>query len=192
MKINYKIIKKIHLYACLSTVALLLMFIFTSYMMIHHDWFNHESTQETEAIDLATAPATETDWQHWAGKHDIPGRLVRSNTNKDGEPVREYATAAGSTRVIYRADRGQVEITRTSKSTANAIIGVHRHRGYGGGLTYNFYAFLLDLLAVGLIIFTITGIIMWFRLLKNDRWAWVIFIAGGIYFGITLLYLTYG
>ncbi|MCB0634767.1 MAG: hypothetical protein KDD15_33780, partial [Lewinella sp.] len=47
------------------------------------------------------------------------------------------------------------------------------------------YAFLLDILAISLIVFTITGIIMWFHLLKKDKWAWVIFVAGFVYFGFT-------
>ena len=46
-------------------------------------------------------------------------------------------------------------------------------------------------IAISLIIFTITGIIMWFKLLKNHRIAWIIFIGGLIYFGITMALLAY-
>ncbi|PHN06300.1 PepSY-associated TM helix domain-containing protein [Flavilitoribacter nigricans] len=192
MKINYKTIKKIHLYACLSTAALLVMFIFTSYMMIHHDWFDHETVKETLYFDLAAAPANDSEWQLWTREHDIAGRLVRTRETATGDPVREYAHAGGSDRITYLSEEGRVEVSRNTKSTANAIIGVHRQRGYGGGITYSLYAFLLDLLAVSLIVFTITGIIMWMRLLQNDKWAWIIFAGGFLYFGITLLYLTYG
>jgi hypothetical protein len=58
-------------------------------------------------------------------------------------------------------------------------------------LPYSLYAFLLDVLGLGLIVFTITGIIMWFKLLKNSTIAWVIFISGFIYFGLTMALLVY-
>lgn len=191
MKISYKLIKKIHLYACLSTAALLLMFILTSYVMIHHNWFDMERTTETQSYELAKAPEAEADWHRWAREQGISGRLVRNQTTKEGYPMLEYVHAGGSARITYKADEGKAEVVRNIKSTAGAIAGIHRHSGYGGGLGYNFYAFLLDLLGVGLIVFTITGIIMWFRLLKNDKWAWIIFISGFIYFSITVIYLTY-
>ena len=90
------------------------------------------------------------------------------------------------------ANQNQVEIIKTTKSNANAFFGIHRTRGYGGPIQYNLYAFLLDILGVSLIIFTITGIIMWFKVLKNNRWAWIIFIAGLVYVGTTVGVLMYG
>jgi hypothetical protein len=191
MKINYKLIKKIHLYACLSTVAVLLMFIFTSYLMIHHSWFDHEQAEEKMTVDVSAVPASGADWQAFTRENDIKGRLVRENIRDNGDVVREYARAAGSARITFSSGTNQAEIVRRSKSTADAVIGVHRQRGYGGPLSYSLYAFLLDVLGLGLIIFTITGIIMWFKLLKNSTIAWVIFISGFIYFGITMVLLVY-
>ena len=108
-----------------------------------------------------------------------------------GDIVREYASAAGSTRVSLLSGKNQVEIVQTSKSSSDAIIGIHRQRGYGGPLQYSLYAFLLDLFGISLIVFTITGIIMWFKLLKNNKIAWFIFISGFIYFSITMALLIH-
>lgn len=191
MKINYRLIKKIHLYACLSTVAVLLMFIFTSYLMIHHNWFSHERQSETIAADLDALPGSEQDWRALTAKYKIKGRLVREQSANKGEIVREYASAAGSTRITIFSDKNQLEIIRTSKSAADAVVGIHRQRGYGGPLQYSLYALLLDLLGISLIVFTITGIIMWFKLLKNHKIAWIIFIGGFIYFSITMALLAY-
>lgn len=193
MKISYKLIKKIHSYACLSTVALLLMFIITSYMMIYHDRFDNELQKETVELEMAEAPASEEEWSLFTREQGIYGRLTANNTGAEGELIRNYATAGGATRIVYRPDQRKMEVVRSRKSTANAIIGVHRQRGYGNGpLQYNLYALLLDLQAISLIIFTVTGIILWFRMLKKDKWAWVIFITGFLYFGFMVLYLTYG
>ena len=192
MRIKYILIKRIHLYACLSTVALLLMFIFTSYLMIHHNWFDHELQTETAVVDIPTPPNNEGDWQQILDAQGINGRLIEEKRNKNGHLFREYSTAAGWTIVTVLQDKNQVEIKRNSKSTTDAIIGIHRQRGYGSGpLQYNLYALLLDLLGVSLIIFILTGIIMWFKLLKNSITAWAIFLLGFIYFAVTIALLMY-
>ena len=191
MKIKYRTIKKIHLYAGLSTTALLIMFIFTSYLMIYHNSFSHESTKETELFDIETSLTTENEWHEWIKAHDIAGRQVRSQLNNQENPFQEYAHAGGATRITFLTDQNKIEVVRTTKSTSDAINGIHRQRGYGGEISYNLYAFMLDLLGISLILFTITGIYMWMKLLKNNKWAWIVFVSGFLYFGFTLFYLTY-
>lgn len=186
MKIRYKHIKKIHLYACLSTVATLLMFIFTSYLMIHHSWFSHEPTKETTIVKLDHIPSSDADWRTIADQYEVSGRLVREHTNQMGNLIREYERAGGSVRLVVRPNQKDMEMIRTTKSSTDAIIGIHRQRGYGGLLQYNLYAFLLDMLGVSLILFTITGVIMWFKVLQNNRVAWIIFVAGLVYVGVTV------
>ena len=192
MRIKYLVIKRIHLYACLSTVSLLLMFIFTSFLMMLHNWFDHEPHTETSVVARSTAPTSEKDWGDIVKDHQIKGRFIEEKKNKNGNLFREYGTAAGWTIVTVLQEDNQLQIERNSKSTADAFIGIHRQRGYGSGpVRYNLYAVLLDLLGLSLIVFTITGIIMWFKLLKNSVTAWVIFALGFIYFAVTMALLMY-
>ncbi|UZR97179.1 PepSY domain-containing protein [Chondrinema litorale] len=191
MKIKYKLIKKIHLYAGLSTTALLIMFILTSYLMIYHKSFSHESTKETQLLDVEQNLASEAEWTQWIEGNNITGRLVRSELNKQENPFQEYAHAGGNTRITYLSEQNKMEVVQTHKSTSDALEGIHRLRGFGGGFSYNLYAILLDLLGISLILFTITGIFMWMKLLKHDKWAWIVFVCGFLYFSFTLIYLTY-
>ncbi len=191
MKINYPLVKKIHLYACLSTVAILAMFIFTSYLMIHHAWFDHATEKHTVMVRLEENTSPQFNWEKWTTQNNIEGRFVRENTTSDGHPVREYASAAVSTRITLIQNENQAEIIRTVKSNADAIVGIHRLRGYGGPFIYNVYALFLDLVGISLIVFTVSGIIMWFKLLKNNRIAWIIFVSGLIYFMATMVILIY-
>jgi len=192
MKIKYNTIKKIHLYACLSTVAVLLMFIITSYVMIHHDRFDHDSSSTTEILNYDPSITTDQDRQDWSEEHDVHGRLIKSYSDKAGHPVLEYQNAGARTRLTFLSASGQVEVARTTKSQADAFVGVHRNYGYGGGIIYNSYAFLLDVLGVSLVLFTITGIYMWMKLLKKNQWTWIILLSGFAYFISVLFYLTFG
>ncbi len=191
MKINYDLIRKIHLYASLTTVVILLMFIVTSYVMIHHDWFDHEASTSTEEVVLEGIPVNESEWEGLIRAHDIEGREYLSRTNDRGELVKEFGRAAGFTRITLSPDGSAMEIFRSDKSTADAFIGIHRVRGYSGPWQYKVYAFLLDVLGVSLVLFTITGVIMWMKLLKHNKIAWIIFIGGFIYFALNVVLLMY-
>lgn len=191
MKIKYKTVKKIHLYACLSTVPVLVMFICTSYVMIYHNHFDHDTTNTKEVLNFDSSVVSNQDRQDWSKAHDVPGRLIKSYSNPTGHPVLEYQNAGGLTRLTFIEASGQVNVARTSKSKADAFVGIHRNTGYGGGMSYNIYAFLLDIMGVSLLLFTITGVFMWMKLLKNNKWTWIILFGGFVYFGAMLIYLTF-
>ena len=191
MKISYKLFKSIHLYACLSTAAVLTMFVFTSYLMIHRDMFDHTVRSDTTRVRLALPLETETDWQRILDEEGIRGRLGRSFEEEDGTQVRQYNRAAGWTVLRAEPRAGDLQVIRHTESTVDALEGIHRQRGYNGPWQYRLYAFLLDLVGVSLILFTFTGVVMWFRLLKYNRLAWIIFLAGFVYVGLTLALLLY-
>ncbi len=174
---TYQIIKKIHLYACLSTAAVLLMFVLSSYVAIHHNAFNHQSLSTSEELEIDATNFDENDWLDFIRMNHIKGRLTKKDV-RDGKVTRQYQAAGSNTKITYSPSSGMMSIERNQKSRAGAFFGIHRQRGYGGGLRYDIHAFLLDLTGIALILFSITGVIMWMRLLKNNRIAWIIFCLG--------------
>lgn len=189
----YLVLKKIHLYACLSTAALLIMYVVTSYMMIHHDYFPSEGAQKnTKNIKVSPVEINETNWAEFLKIHKITGRLNNEGTNSEGDKIINYYSAATNTTLKISASGDEVEIEKNEKNRAHSLIGRHRLRGYGGSLKYNVYALLLDAVGLSLLLFTITGVIMWLRLLKNNIWSWIIFVAGAIYYSIVMVMLYIG
>lgn len=185
---SYRLIKKIHLYACLSTVAVLAMFILTSYLMIHHQTFNQKPVKTTIEVDGEIN--SENDWTQLISDRQIKGRMNKE-IRQEGQWVREYASAEQFSRLSYDVEKAKLTIERNDQHLANALKGIHVQRGYRGPLPYLIYAFLLDIVGLSLIIFTITGVILWFHLLKNDRIAWIIFAAGFLYFASTIYVLMH-
>lgn len=191
MKIKYATVRKIHLYACLSTCALLLMFIITSFIMVHHDSFDHSSKTEVRTINYGKTVDKIDETENWLKQQGVYGRLAKKYINQGGNHVLEYNHAGGSHKVTFISDKHLVEIIETSKSDADAIVGIHRQRGYGGRWKYTIHAFFLDIMAISLLLFTITGLYMWLRWYKKDRWVWVVFFSGLIYFGTFVCYFTF-
>ncbi|MCK5461900.1 MAG: PepSY-associated TM helix domain-containing protein, partial [Bacteroidales bacterium] len=195
MSSNYRfyfIIKQIHLYASLSTVVLLLMYIVTSYMMMYHDWFKtHDRQEQTISIEVSPNEISEENWTSFLKKHNIKGRLVRENFRESGDLFREYANAGNNFKMTIFKDKNKVEIKSTHLSLAGNIAGLHRMRGYSGPLQYTIYGFLLDLTGFSLMIFAITGILLWLNLLKYNKIAWTILILGFIYVSVIVSYLLF-
>lgn len=193
MKISnrfYLIIKQIHLYASLSTVALLIMYLVTSYMMIYHDFFKpHASELPLQVIAVSPAEIAEANWPAFLSDHKIKGRLIRENFTSSGDLIREYEGAGRRYKLTILKDQNAVEILPTRQNLSGSIIGLHRLRGYGGPLIYNLYAFLLDLMGISLITFAITGVILWLKLLQHNRLAWAILLLGLAYVSAVLGYL---
>ena len=188
----YHLLKQIHLYSSLSTAALILMYVATSYMMIYHDWFKVEKQNEsTISIKVASDEVADENWKSFLKKNNIKGRLVRENFNDSGDLIRTYSSANGNSKITIYKDKNEVEINSTQLNLSGNIIGLHRLRGFGGPILYNIYAFLLDIVGISLILFVVTGVILWLKLLKNNKIAWTILILGFIYVSSVLGYLIF-
>ena len=189
----YYITRQIHLYVSLLTLAFLLMYIVTSYMFIYHDFFKVETASEkTVLVDATPEEINDENWADFMKTHKIRGRLIRENQKANGDLVRLYETAKGGQQITLFHDQNQVEIIETKMNLNGKFSELHRLRGYGGPWIYNLYALLLDIVALSLILFTITGIILWLKLLKHNTIAWLMLLASFLYVGSVIGYLMFG
>jgi hypothetical protein len=187
---TYKTIRKIHLYASLPVVVLLLMYVVSSYFMIHYEKFNtYQRAEQVEQISVTTEQVSQANWLTFLRENGISGKMTDEKKTPEGDWVREYSRAGRQYLVTLSASNDLVVIKTIQANIPGFIVGLHRIRGYSGPWQYQVYAVLLDIVGVSLILFAITGAILWLKLLKNDVFAWVIFAAGLIYVGAVMLYL---
>ena len=169
----------------------MLMYIVTSFMMIHHEWFKVDRNIGSPiTIQVKPENISVEHWDDFLSQNNIEGRMTREDVSKSGEIVRTYSSARGNSKITISPDKNSVEISTTKLNRSGHIIGLHRMRGYGGPMIYNLYAFLLDLTGISLILFAVTGVILWFKLLKNSIIAWLILILGFFYVAAIIGYLV--
>ncbi len=189
-KNTYKLVRKIHLYASLPVVVLLLMYIISSYFMIHYEYFNtYQRDETTIQIDASTGNFDEEQWSRLLTEYGITGKLTGENSGADGSLMREYSRAGKQHQVKLDTKTGTVEIKTSKSNLPGMVVGWHRIRGFEGSWPYQIYAVLLDVVGVSLILFAITGAILWLKLLKGDPWGWALFIAGFVYVTAVVSYL---
>ena len=119
----------------------------------------------------------------------IHGRLIRENYKDNGDLVKTYATTKGNSKITILNNKDEVEIIFTELNLSGKFIGLHRLRGFGGPILYNVYALLLDVVGISLILFAITGVILWMKLLNNDKIAWTMLLLGFAYVSAVISYL---
>jgi hypothetical protein len=158
--------------------------------MIYNDYFkvDRQTTSVTHAV--TTKDLSDENWTKFLDEHDIQGRLVHEKLEDSGNLVRKYAKTGSSYEITILKKQDSVKIKTTQLNLSGKIIGLHRAKGYGGGIQYNSYAFLLDLTGISLILFAITGIIMWLKILKHNKIAYTILVLGFIYVSTIVFYLT--
>lgn len=187
----YYFIKKIHLFASLTILAMLIMYLTTSFMMIYHDYFKVTKKEDSVSVAVLSGQLTEANWPSFLDQHKIHGRLVKENLDRKGNLIRRYEKVGQATEVIIFKDNRSVQIIRKELNLAGKIIGLHRIRGYGGKIQYNIYAILLDITGISLILFAITGVILWLKLLNHNKVAWIILILGFLYVSSIIGYLIF-
>lgn len=183
----YQLIRKIHLYASLTTLVFFAMYLISSYLMMHHDTFlSGESAVQTQTISVEPGTLGNESWLPALKAYGVKGRLENEFTNDEGYLVREYETVSAYFKLSLHPDQQQLTIEAHRADLAHTLEGFHRLRGYKGPLAYQVYAFMVDIMGISLIIFALTGIILWLKVLKNSRLAWGILIGGVVYVAVVM------
>ena len=158
--------------------------------MIHYERFDtYHRDEQVKKIEVTPNQVSQENWAKFLLENGVSGKLTNEKATNGGGLVREYSRAGREYEVTLSADNNSVEIKTSQANLPGFVVGLHRIRGYSGPWQYQVYAILLDLVGVSLILFAVTGAILWLKLLKNDLIAWGIFAAGLLYVGVVMAYL---
>lgn len=183
MKGSGTIIRKIHFYSALLITGTLLMYIITGFMMTRHNlWHPEKEESVTNEYPLTLPPGIKAEDvpSFIQEKFNIKGRRGKPSTDKNGVTTIAYLKPGLRQQVIITPE-GKLKIIRTETNTRATITAFHRVKGYGSGFLYNFYILMTDLTGAGIIIFSVTGIIVALSNRKNFIIKLIIFTTGIIY-----------
>ncbi len=94
----------------------------------------------------------------------------------------------GSTRLTYSIKDQKLKAERQRMDTSRAIVRMHFRGGFGQPTFWDkFWGLLVDCPCVGIIIWAISGIIMWWGLPRLRTWG-AITLAGGLLSFVLLIW----
>ncbi len=191
MKSN-KLIRKIHLIASMIIFSFLLMYLLTGIIKINHNLFEIPPVEEIQYSMPVEKPMDGTPREYTKflmEKFDLKGRIDFNKDRKEnwifhfnfpGENTQITLTPAQDTLFFKQWKQEMTFFT--------AINRMHIQRGFKGGWEYTAWAVLYDLSCFAMIIFAITGILMWFRARKRFKYGWW-YLAAGLLIPVGFIYM---
>lgn len=162
----YHFFRRIHLFTGLLLLVFLVMYFVSGYVMIHGDWFGRRApvtTVRTEPLNQPGATSDEAMSRYLQATYDLRGKRNAANHRKDGTTQFNFVRPGTTFEAVVSPDGKQVTITRKDFDFVGLANGIHRLRGYGGGRIYDLWALLYDLASGALIVFALTGILLWYQ-----------------------------
>lgn len=194
--IPYKILRKVHFVTGGISFLFLLMYFITGFLLANIGWFEENQQPKSTGrsvsirIDDQSIPlkAIARTIKH---KLKIHGKISGLTKNEAGQISFELIKPGKEHQITYSPDKHVVDIQTTEGDWLQAMVIFHRLHGYGGGFTYDVYLFMMDISSIALIVFAITGILMWWQLKKSKGLGIIILMVSLAYFSWVMYQLMY-
>lgn len=180
----YALVRKIHLYAGLGLMAFVLMYFVTGFMMSHEKWFSHEQAEPIETTHAFVFPSEMNEEQlafHLQDAFGLNGKVGNPRMQGDSLIQIQYIHPGVNYQVKAFPLKGEVVIREQPQNFHRTMVVFHRLHGYGGGGLYNLYVLMMDLSSLALILFAVSGVYLWLKLIKVKWLGWLVLAGSTAY-----------
>lgn len=186
--------RQIHLYSGLVFFVFILMYFISGYVILHNIiWGSNkpEKNARMEAVNYPLNLDNEGVSEYLQRQFSINGKQLPPQQMKDGRWKFRYWHPGRWHEVIVALDRDSVEIVSIKWYSRRTLVQFHRLAGYEGDWPYKIWAFLYDLVCLTMIVFPISGIVIWYRFTKKRLFGWILLSLSFGFAGFTIFYFIY-
>ena len=182
--IYFKIIKQVHLVSSVILLTFVFVFLVTGIVLVNRSLFNVSEEETTQSRVLVEEKLT-------GNPNDYADYLKDRFGFKGRQILREQENGNYVFQYNFRGVNNQITLTpaqdtlyiRSNKQQMTLLsfaTKLHHMRGFSGGLEYTLWAVFYDLTAVSLIVFVLTGVLMWLKIRLRYPSGWWYLAAGMI------------
>lgn len=160
----YHLIRRIHLVAGLVLLIWIVMYFATGLPLIHEKWLpqtNPKTTTANATMDGNSKPENPDFWRTVEDRFEIRGRRGMPQERKPGEWRMQWYRPGTQVEANYVVSSNSLTIKKSEHGARHIVVGLHRLHGYGGGFLYDIYALMLDLSSIAVMLFSLSGIYLW-------------------------------
>ena len=188
--VAHKWTRLIHVYTSMICLLLVLFFSLTGITLNHPSWGSSTSTKTVTGSLPSTWKKGDTiDWlvvdEHLRATNGVTGQ-VSDHRNESGETSITFNGPGYSANALIDPATGSYEL----KTEAQGLIGVMNDIHKGRNTTSSF-KWVIDVVAIFLVVISLTGLLLQFFLRKRRRSAYVTAAVGSV-LGLVLMYLSIG
>lgn len=188
----YRLTRKFHLFATLVLAIFIFMYFATGFIMIFEDTFQRRNVKVEkikEKVDGIRSIEADSLVRWSMAKYRLRGQYeIRENEKSTVVDFRHPGTTA-SLILPRNYDSVHVEIRKGNVNTV--MHQYHRLHGYHGGFNYYVWAFMYDLSALSMIVFSLTGFYLWYKTERNRLAGWLVLLASTLLTFSTIFYMMY-
>ncbi len=183
----YRFIREFHLWLSLALAVLLLMYAGTGVLMLHGTGLPDGKTRREHAGELpatlvapraADAAQAEAFVREVGHALELRGRGGPLRIAEDGSWSAQYRRPGTRETVTGHAGEQAVRIDVVRNGPVTTLDEIHEQRGYWGGPLYFAWALIVDLTSIGLVLFALSGVLLWWTL-KRD-WLGGVLLFGSV------------
>jgi|SRR5882672_10380080 len=194
-----KINRRTHLYAGLFLLPWLMMYGVSSAIIIHQSWFNSRGPLPKEVVlerpyerpvnltGANNSPELRAAAQQILNDVDLEGAFWADKPNADTLHIDRF-NFRGSTSLTYSAKKQSLKFEHQKMRVSQVIQRLHFRGGYHqpffGDMSWGV---LVDIACVGILVWVISGLIMWWQLPRLRTWG-AIALTGGVLSFVLLIW----
>jgi hypothetical protein len=190
------IIRRTHLYLGMFLMPWLLVYGLSTLTLNHREWFAQYLPAEPQFLPLwekpqpLIVPLQDGNLREVVrallDAHSLQGpffaqqqgRRININVQNFIEPIK----------VTYDLDRQLLRAEKKKFSLVEVLVRLHFRVGYnGGGTLATIWPMFVDLFCATMLIWIITGLILWWKVRDSRRWGWVTISAGFLAIAVLLM-----
>ncbi len=196
IKINtYNFVRKIHLYAAFCMLGFIFMYFVTGFILLHEEWFpdkEPKTTFQLQALNITSSMEAKTISVILQKQFNINALRHNPVANDDGSITFNYEKPGRFYTIKLLPDRKHAEMNDSKFSSIRTITGFHTLHGYSGSRPFLIYMFWMDMASIATILFGLSGLYLWYRLMKNKLWGILIVLLSAGYTVVVITVLMKG
>jgi hypothetical protein len=183
--------RRAHLYMGLFFMPWLMMYGVSSFIVIHQSWFGAGKTNASEPLFEKTydrpvnmqgannGPELRATAQEILKEYNLEGAFWVDKPNADTLHIERFSFR-GSTSLTYSTKDQKLTAKHKRMRLPQVAMRMHFRGGYEQPTFWDrFWGLLVDLACVGIILWVVSGLIMWWRLARMKFWG-AVALGGGI------------
>jgi hypothetical protein len=179
----FRIVRTIHLSCALVLGVFLSMYFVTGYVVTRRSWFGPDRpTTTSRVVELPSPPAAERGGMRFAAwmadACGVHGQCGEPRRKKDGRWEVVCARPGYSATLTVSEELRRVEVKEVTHGWQQTLVGFHRLHGYRGGWLYLVWAVVYDLASLSLIVFAVSGVVLWYMMTRRRTAGWIVLAAG--------------
>gem|GEM_PF-1610586 len=179
------LMRRVHSYCGLALLFFIAMYAVSGAGIIHSSQLDLAPQIVTERVtlDVVGNPDGAELARYLAGKFGAHSRGEPTAVRENGRWIVSFIEPGGVVRFDVEPNLRSASMERRKGSLVQKLVALHKVSGFEGGLAYTAWGALVDMVSLAMVLFTVTGVYLWFVSTRDRRLGYAVLVAS---WGFTL------